>query len=282
MADRVGGRRDGGRRAGAVGARASRHGSVRDGAGRVGTVRGHGGDGGFLPSVAGRVAVDEPGLGRPGLGELRHHGDQFTAFRAHLPAKQPLDHGDRLRSLGDHPAPVQVAGDRPHKPVIHFLLVDDHFLVVSQPAAQMLIEVGKDANRVLIGGKRYVGPGQFFFVVGIQVVGRNEQRHHPGKALALQPQDLFPSTHFSVVAGVTTRPLAHRQFVLYDPREKPWLYAGGPFTSHIGRPRHLMPTSFAASAVAFTSWARTTAAPFTIAHTAPASEPSRRSSAGPG
>src|SRR5579859_311770 len=232
-------------------------------------------------------------LGRV-AGEVRDHGDELASERAHLAVQDLLDHGDRLGPIGNEARPAQVPGDDPHEPVPHLLLVDDDPLAGGEPVAQLAVHVGQHRVGVVLGTEGDVGPGHTELVVGVQVVGGREEGHHPGEALAPQPQDLLVAPDGPVVAGVPTRPFAHRQFVLDDPGKEARGDALGPLPSHAPASPSLVPgppavavgtwslSSREAWTVAATSCTRTARTPWTIAHTADASDPSKRSSTGAG
>ena len=169
----------------------------------------------------GRLTALGAGAGSAALaGQVGDQRDQLPADRAHLAVQDLLDDGDGLGPVDDQAGPAQVAGHHAHEPVAQLLLVDEDLLPGRQPVAQLAVEVGQDRDGIVVGAERDVGPGDAELVVGVQVVGRRQQRDDPGEALAPQPEDLLLAADPAVVAGVAAGPLADGQLVLDDPGEE--------------------------------------------------------------
>src|SRR5581483_11705860 len=148
-------------------------------------------------------------------------------------------------------------------PVTQLLLVHQHALLGQLPLVEPGVELLQDRLRVVGRGERDVRPRHPELVVGMEVVGRREERHHPGEALLAQPDDLLLAADLAVVAGVAAGPLRDGDAVLDHPREVARGDAGGPLAPHTVPPPDLAgsPTSLAAWTVSATSCARTMATP---------------------
>src|SRR5579875_543485 len=164
--------------------------------------------------------------------QLRRQGHELPAVRAHLAVEDLLDHGDGLGTRGYQARPAQVAADHAHHPVVELLLVEQDPLAVGQPPLEGRVQLGQDHGRVVVRAERHVGVHHPVLVVGVQVVGRRQQRHDPGEPLVAEPEDLLVAAHLAVVPGVAAGALADGQLAFDDPLEKPRRDARRPFAFH--------------------------------------------------
>src|SRR5258706_1382640 len=268
-------------------------------------------------TVPGTTApLETPRLSRVGSvvlrvsSELLVEGDRddLPAGRAHLAARQTLDDGDGDRPGVDQTGVEEVPGEAPAQPVPELLQVDDDLLLrVVDQVGDGPVDVGQEDGQIAPRHPQGdLGVGHAHLVVGVEVVGRVEERHHHGEAVLPHPDDLLQSPHLAVIAGIAPEPLAGRHAVLDDPAEHAGLDAPGPHALHRLHGVHdvLVPTSGGrqetggsgsvgvaaamarstrtASTAGATSWTRTIDAPWSRAHTTAASVPSSRSSTGRG
>src|SRR5437660_2257229 len=244
--------------------------------------------------------------------------DDLPAGRAHLLAGEALDDGDGDRAGLDQPGVEQVAGQYAAEPVPELLQVDEDLLVrVVEQRGDVAVHVGQEGGQVAAGhpeGDLQVG--QAHLVVGVEVVGRVEQRHHHGEAVLPEPDDLLHPAHLAVVAGVAAGPLAGGHPVLDDPAEHAGLDPPGPLALHrlhrvhdatapvlgasdagaagaggrhdtggsgsVGVAAPMARSTRSASTAGATSWTRTIEAPWSRAQTTAARVPSSRCSTGSG
>src|SRR5580692_2922773 len=135
--------------------------------------------------------------------------------------------------------------------------MDEDALPAGQPAVQVAVEVAEHAAGVARRREREVHTGHGLLLVGLQVVRGRQERHHPGEALHLQPDDLLLPTNLAVVGSEPPGPLAHGQPVPDDPGEVARWDPRGPLALHHPDPDRSGPTSCAAWTVAATSCTRT-------------------------
>src|SRR5437763_3506135 len=181
-------------------------------------------------------------------GLARHGGrdaHQLAPGRAHLTLGDALDDGAGLGRRRHQAAVDEVAGHYALDAVTQLLLVDEHLLAGAQPPAQGREQLAEDRCGVGVGAQRVVLPTHAQLVVGVEVVGRRQERDHPVEALFPDPDDLLLAPDPAVGAGVAPGTLADRQVVLDDPREVPRRDPGRPLALH-GAPFTPPPASWPA------------------------------------
>src|SRR5256714_9961644 len=160
--------------------------------------------------------------------------DDLPARRAHLPAGQALDHRDGDGPGLDQAGVEEVAGEHPAEPVPELLQVDhDLLLRVIEEVGDRGVDLGQSAGEIAARHPQWhLGVGHAHLVVGVEVVGGVEQRHHHGEAVLPEPDDLLQPPDLAVVAGIAAGALAGRHPVLDDPAEHAGLDAPGPLALH--------------------------------------------------
>src|SRR5262245_14893572 len=212
-------------------------------------------------------------------------GDDLPAHRPDLPAGQPLEDDDRVRSLLHETGIEEKAGDDTEQAVAELRVVhQDPLRRAVEPTRQRRVHVAQTFGELVVPPQRHVLVREPHLLVRVQVVGRVEQRQHVREPVPGQPQQLLLPAHLAMVAGEAAGPLGHREPPRDHPREVAGFEALGP------SPPHAAPASATSSAwrsrtacaAARTSCTRTIDAPRPTAHTTVANVPSSRWSAGSG